>query len=189
MELLLETPQLILREFALDDWQAVHAYASDPEVTRYMSWGPNNEAASQSFIRTVVAKQREEPRNDYDLAITLKDDGRLIGGCGIYRRRYKEGEMGYCLHRDYWNRGYVTEAAAALLEFAFAQEDFHRIYATCDPCNIGSARVMEKSGMRREGYFKEHLFKAGEWRDSLLYAILEWEWKERSRCKGTTQSA
>ena len=177
MGLQLQTQRLVLREFAYEDWPAVHAYASDPEVTRYMSWGPNDEAASQGFVKTVIAQQGKLPRTAYDLAITLKINGQLIGGCGIYRRRFQEGEMGYCLHRAYWNKGYVTEAATALLEFAFSQEGFHRIYATCDPRNLGSARVMEKSGMRREGHMKEHLYKDGQWRDSLLYAILDWEWR------------
>jgi ribosomal-protein-alanine N-acetyltransferase len=178
MGLLLHTPRLILREFALDDWRAVHAYASDPEVTRYMSWGPNDEEASQNFVKTVVARQQAVSRREFDLAITLKDNGKLIGGCGIYGRKLKEAEMGYCLHRDYWGKGYMTEVAAALLEFAFDQKGFHRVYATCDPRNVGSARVMEKSGMKREGHLRDHVLKDGEWRDSLLYAILDWEWRE-----------
>ena len=151
MGLQLQAERLIIREFIYEDWPAVHAYASDPKVTRYMSWGPNDEAASRGFVKAAVAQQQEVSRTAYDLAITLKSNGKLIGGCGIYRQRFKEGEMGYCLHRAYWNKGYVTEAAAALLEFAFSQEDFHRIYATCDPQNLGSARVMEKNGMRRKG--------------------------------------
>lgn len=175
---MLYTSRLILREFTLGDWRAVHAYASDPEVTRYMSWGPNDEEASQNFVKTVVARQQGGSRGDYDLAIILKDDETVIGGCGIYGRRFKEAEMGYCLHRDYWGKGYMTEVAATLLEFAFNHKDFHRVYATCDPNNIGSARVMEKNRMRQEGYLKEHLRKDGEWRGSLLYAILDWEWRE-----------
>ena len=178
MGLLLYTPRLILREFALDDWRAVHAYASDPEVTRYMSWGPNDEEASQNFVKTVVARQQAVSRREFDLAITLKDNGKLIGGCGVYGRKPKEGEMGYCLHRDYWGKGYMTEVAAALLEFAFDQKGFHRVYATCDPRNVGSARVMEKSGMKKEGHLRDHVLKDGEWRDSLLYAVLDWEWRE-----------
>jgi RimJ/RimL family protein N-acetyltransferase len=111
-----------------------------------MSWGPNDETASQAFVQAVMAGQNADPRQNYDLAITLKDNGKLIGGCGIYRRKFREGEMGYCLHRSYWSQGYMTEAAGALLEFAFTVEDYHRVYATCDPENIGSARVMEKIG-------------------------------------------
>ena len=178
MGLLLHTPRLTLREFTLDDWRAVHAYASDPEVTRYMSWGPNDMKATRSFVETVVARQQDASRSEFDLAVTLKDNGNLVGGCGIYERKLRGAEMGYCLHRDYWSRGLMTEVAMALLEFAFDQKGFHRVYATCDPRNIGSARVMEKSGMRREGHLREHVFKDGEWRDSLLYAILDWEWRE-----------
>ena len=175
---LLHTPRLVLRDFRADDWRAVHAYASDPEVTRYMSWGPNDETASQAFVQAVMAGQNADPRQNYDLAITLKDNGKLIGGCGIYRRKFREGEMGYCLHRSYWSQGYMTEAAGALLEFAFTVEDYHRVYATCDPENIGSARVMEKIGMQREGRLRANMLKGSQWRDSLLYAILDWEWQE-----------
>lgn len=176
VDLLLETPRLILRAFAPEDWRAVHEYASDPEVTRYMPWGPNDEAASKHFVATVIVKQ-QDPRTDYDWAITLREQGTLIGGCGIYRQGFGVGEMGYCLHRSYWNQGYGTEAAKALLEWAFTAGGFHRIYARCDPRNIGSARIMEKNGMRKEGHLRECSFKDGEWADSLLYAILESEWR------------
>ncbi|NMB24967.1 MAG: GNAT family N-acetyltransferase [Firmicutes bacterium] len=174
----LHTPRLILRDFCEDDWRAVHAYASDPEVIRYMTWGPNDEAASKAFVQAVMEGQNAEPRQNYDLAIILKNGDQLIGGCGIYRRKFREGEMGYCLHRSYWSKGYMTEAAQALLEFAFTEEDYHRVYATCDPKNIGSARVMEKIGMRKEGHLRANLLKGNEWRDSLLYAILASEWRE-----------
>ena len=180
MDLILETPRLILREFVLDDWRAVHDYASDPEVTRFMGWGPNDEAASQHFVATVVAKRKEEPRGVYDLAVTLRDSGMLIGGCGIYRKGFGEGELGYCLHRSYWNQGYGTEAAGALLEWAFTAGGFHRIYARCHPLNIGSSRVMEKNGMKKEGRLRDHMYKDGQWSDALNYAILENEWRELS---------
>ncbi|HHV93512.1 MAG TPA: GNAT family N-acetyltransferase [Firmicutes bacterium] len=180
MDLILETPRLILREFVLDDWRAVHEYASDPEVTRYLSWGPNDEAASQHFVAAVITKRREQPRSVYDLAVTLRETGKLIGGCGIYRQRFGEGELGYCLHRSYWNRGYMTEAVRAFLEWAFTEGGFHRIYARCHPANTASARVMEKNGMKKEGCLRDHMYKDGRWSDALLYAILEDEWREFS---------
>lgn len=178
MNIRLETPRLILREFVPEDWREVHEYASDPEVTRYMSWGPNDEAATIQFVATAIVKQKAEPRTDYDLAIVLREDGKLIGGCRIYRKGFGMGEMGYCLHRNYWNQGYGTEAVRALLEWAFTSGGFHRVYAKCNPSNIGSARVMEKNGMKKEGYLRESQFKDGKWFDLLLYAILEREWRE-----------
>lgn len=142
----LHTPRLILRDFCADDWRAVHTYASDPEVTRYMTWGPNDEAASKAFIQAVMNGQSAKPRQNYDLAIILKDGDRLIGGCGIYRRKFKEGEMGYCLHRSYWSQGYMTEAGKALLEFAFTEEDYHRIMPRAIPRTLAQRGSWRKSG-------------------------------------------
>jgi len=73
---------------------------------------------------------------------------------------------------------YATEAARALLTFGFGQLRLHRIFATCDPANTASARVLEKIGMQREGLLREHEWVKGRWRDSFLYAILDHEWKK-----------
>lgn len=93
----------------------------------------------------------------------------------------REGWLGFCLNRHFWGKGYGTETANALLRFGFQQLDLHRIYATCDPSNNASAHVLEKIGMQREGHLREHKWAKGRWRDSLLYAILESEWKLSER--------
>jgi len=177
---IIRTERLILREFDETDWQAVHSYASDPEVVRYMDWGPNTAEETKEFIRRSIAYQKEQPRRDYTLAITLKAEERLIGGCGLHvlNPDNREGWLGYCLNRHFGGHGYATETAKALLRFGFQQLRLHRIYATCDPANIASANVLENIYMRREGHFREHKWAKGRWRDSLLYAILENEWKK-----------
>ena len=88
-----------------------------------------------------------------------------------------EGWIGYSLNRKFWGQGYATEAAEALVKFGFGQLNLHRIFATCDPFNVASARVLEKAGMQREGHFRQHKWVKGKWRDSLLYAILDCEWR------------
>jgi [ribosomal protein S5]-alanine N-acetyltransferase len=170
----LETERLILRDFREEDWPAVQEYASDPEVVRYMFWGPNTEQQTKDFIRRVLAVQREQPRISYDIVMTNKADSRLIGACGLYLRsaENKEGEIGYVLNRRFWNQGYTTEAARRLVAFGFEELGLHRIYATCDPDNTGSFRVMEKNGMQREGCLRDHKLIKGTWRNSLLYSIL-----------------
>lgn len=175
----LETPHLVLREFGSGDWQAVHEYASDPEVVRYMLWGPNTEKQSRNFVRKAISYQEEDPRRKFELAVVHSHEDRLIGGCGIRvtNPEAREGDIGFILDRRFWGRGYGTEAAERLLRFGFGELGLHRIYATCDPRNVASARVLEKIGMQREGYIREHLLVRGEWRDSLVYAILEAEWK------------
>ncbi len=179
----LETSRLVLREFRERDWQDVHEYASDPEVVRYMDWGPNNESITRNFVRSAISQRDEEPRKDFEFAVILTDhDHRLVGGCGIHvsHPERREGWIGYCFNKRFWGRGLGTEAAGALLRFGFGELGLHRVVATCDPRNVASIRVLEKIGMQQEGHFREHKLVRGEWCDSLWYAILEDEWKRVS---------
>jgi ribosomal-protein-alanine N-acetyltransferase len=177
----LRTPRLVLREYVEGDFAAVHAYAGDPEMTRYMAWGPNTEADTREFLAEALAARGTEPRTVFDLAITLRDGGRLVGGCGlrVSEPRHRGGVIGYILHRDAWGRGYASEAAQALVDFGFGTLGMHRIYAVCDPANVASAHVLEKLGMRREGVMREHRWEKGRWVDELLYAVLDREWAAR----------
>lgn len=175
----LETPRLSLRELILSDWQAVHKYASNPEVVKYLPFGPNTIKDTKKFLYRNLGHQQTQPREHFILAVTLKDYGELIGSgrISITNVENKEGSIGYSLNQDFWGHGYATEVAAALINFGFKQLQLHRIYATCDPENLSSARILEKIGMKQEGYLREHYLIRAEWRDSLLYAILDHEWK------------
>ncbi len=185
MCLLLTTKRLLLREFRELDWQAAHEYACDPEVVRYMEWGPNAEKDTQNFVRRAITAQQEQPRRNYTFAIVLKTENQLIGSCGIHLSNpgNQGGYIGYALNRRYWGKGYATEAARALLTFGFGKLKLHRIFATCDPTNIGSVCVLEKIGMQREGHLRQHKWQKGKWRDSFLYALLDHEWKQLQTSK------
>jgi ribosomal-protein-alanine N-acetyltransferase len=174
------TARLLLRDFEEADWKSVHDYASDPEVVRYMPWGPNTTEDTNNFIKRAIANLQERPRRSYSLAVLLTPQQVLIDGCGIYVTNpdEREGYIGYVFNRNYWGKGYATETAKALLRFGFDQLNLHRIFATCDPANTASARVLEKIGMQREGHFREHKWEKGKWVDSLQYAILDHEWKQ-----------
>jgi RimJ/RimL family protein N-acetyltransferase len=169
------TDRLVLRELDEADCGAVHSYASDSEVVRYMDWGPNTEDETKKYIQRATETQREHPRNNYELAIILKEDGRLIGSCGIHVSdpNNREGWIGYCLSRHFWRQGYGTETAKALLRFGFDYLNLHRIFALCDPENLASAHVLEKVGMQQEGHFRERKFRKGMWHDESLYAIID----------------
>lgn len=175
----IESERLILRDLMMEDWPAVHEYASDLEVVRYMDWGPNTEDETREFIQRALSNSRDEPRRVFSLAIVMKMEGRLIGSCGIQisNPENREGWLGYCLGKGFWGNGYASEAARALVDFGFGELGLHRIFATCDPANTASAHVLEKLGMKREGRLREHKWSKGKWRDSFLYAILEQEWK------------
>jgi RimJ/RimL family protein N-acetyltransferase len=178
----IETPRLILREFGDNDADAVHAYARDPEVVRHLDWGPNTPEDTAGFLAVARTARDAVPRTAHHLAIVLKVGGQLIGGCRIEIRSAVNGngDVGYVLARQAWNRGYATEVTRALLGFGFERLALHRIWATCDVENVASARVLEKVGMHREGHLRENVRRKGEWRDSYLYALLAPEWASES---------
>lgn len=175
----LETQRLILRDFVESDWPMVHKYTSDREVVHYLTFGPNSEEDTKNFLQREISLQGEEPRQHFALAVTLKAQKQLIGACRISTidTDKKAGSIGYCFTKQFWVQGYATEAALAVITFGFQKLGLHRIFANCHPANIASARVLQKIGMQQEGYLREHHWIKGEWQDSLLYAILEHEWR------------
>ena len=170
----LTTERLILREARKSDWKDVHEYAVDPDVYRFMPWGPNTIEDTKNYIQRAINSRQENPRTNFELAIILKATQKRIGGCGITvsDAGNQQGWIGYCLNKNYWRQGYVTEVSAKLLEFGFYKLNLHRIYATCDTENIASARVLEKIGMQREGKMRDDKLIRKKWRDSFLYAVL-----------------
>ena len=175
----IESKHLILRAFKELDIEKVHGYASDSEVTKYVPFGPNTLKESEEFVKMCIEYQYQKERVDFELAVICKSNNELIGVCGIHisDKTNREGWIGYVFNRIYWGKGYGTEVAKILLSFGFNQLNLHRVYATCHPDNIGSQRILEKNGMKREGHLRENIYVRGQWRDSLLYAILEDEYK------------
>jgi RimJ/RimL family protein N-acetyltransferase len=179
----LTTERLVLREFTDRDEAAVHAYAGDPEVTRYTPWGPNTPEETREFLRRAAVDQTAVPRMDFGLAITLADGpDEALGAVGLHIRdeARETAEIGYCLRRDMWGRGLVAEAAQAVVDAGFRQLRLHRIWASCDARNAGSWRVMERIGLRREARLIQDRRIKGEWRDTLIYAILAEAWIART---------
>ena len=107
--------------------------------------------------------------------------GRLVGLCGlVVLSGAKDGEIWYLVDPEHWGRGIATEAVQQLLGFGFGELRLHRIWATCLPENPGSSRVLEKVGMRREGFLVKNLKIHGVWKSSFLYAMLVEEWNDVS---------
>jgi RimJ/RimL family protein N-acetyltransferase len=91
--------------------------------------------------------------------------------------RSKVANIGFCLNREYWGKGYATETAMGLLNYGFAELQLQRVEANCDPENSASRRLLEKIGMTYEGLLREKVLIHGEHRDYLVYSILKNEWK------------
>jgi RimJ/RimL family protein N-acetyltransferase len=181
MELL--TPRLRLREFEGDDWRATWAYESDPEVVRYTTHGVRTPEESRKYLEDSIATALEVPRRIHDLAVVLREDGSLIGRCGlkVVDAEQREGTLWYILDRAQWGKGYISEAAEAMVDFGFGTLGLHRVWADCDPRNAGSVGVLQKLGFRLEAHFRENVLIKGEWCDTLIHAILDREWAARPR--------
>ncbi len=168
----IETERLRVRLFREDDWQAVHAYTSDPSVMTYVPEGVMTEEQTKQFI---TESMTEDART---YAVDLLAEDRLIGHVGFHPwfapRIY---EIGWVFHPRYHGQGYATEAAAALLRYGFETLLVHRVIATCQTENVPSYRVMEKLGMQREAHFRKCFYRdETTWLDEYLYALLEEEW-------------
>ncbi|KAB7665406.1 GNAT family N-acetyltransferase [Bacillus sp. B1-b2] len=176
----LKSDRITLREMEEMDWIDVHQYASKEKVCQYQPWGPNTEEESKDFVKQVIVDAKKETRTRFVFAIMEKKTERMIGSVEFHIQDItnKTGEIGYIINPEAWGNGFATEAASILLEFGFTQFKLHRIYATCDPRNLASSRVLEKIGMTKEGRLRENMLLKEGWRDSLLFSILEQEWNK-----------
>jgi ribosomal-protein-alanine N-acetyltransferase len=173
----LETPRLRLRKLTLTDADDVFAYASDPEVTRYMLWSPHASIEdSGKFIK--VAIERYNKGMVAPWGIEHKGDRKIIGTCDFisWFPEHSRTEIGYALSRSYWGRGIMTEAVTHIIACGFGRKNVNRIQAMCEIPNVGSARVMEKSGMVFEGILRQYMQNRGACRDVKMYAILKEDW-------------
>jgi ribosomal-protein-alanine N-acetyltransferase len=175
----METERLYMRDFVENDWRAVFSYQTNPHFSRFYNWTERSEADVRQFVQTFIDQQKVQPRRKFQLALVLKDDGSLIGNCGIRVNdpERREANIGYELDPSHWGKGYATEASRLLLRFGFEDLGMHRIWSRVIAENLRSGRVLLRLGMRLEGRLLESEFIHDRWYDTLLYAILDHEWQ------------
>lgn len=169
------TTRLRLRDFELRDYQAVHAFAADLAVVRYVDWGPNTPKETHAFLREARASADVSPRRRYALAVVVRSYAEMLIGSielRVISCEHRRGEIGYVLARESWGHGYATEATHRLLAFGFNELGLHKISATCDPENRASVAVLTKNGMHHEGVLRDHVYLRGRWRDRLLFSVI-----------------
>lgn len=169
-------PRLTLREFRPDDLDASMAVVGDAAVTRTLSFDVRSREEQEERLSQDIARAQTTPRPDYYLAIANSSDT-LIGFVRIGLGRDRSGELGYALRRADWGKGYATEATRLMIAFGFDTLHLHRIQAACGPDNRASQRLLARLGFTPEGRLRDHVFTNGAWRDSLLYSLLEHEWR------------
>jgi len=168
------TDRLVLRPIAEADAAAAFAeYAADPLVTRYLTWVPHDsEQSCAAFFAEHAMRHSSGALGAY--AITLRDNGRLIGAFDL--RSDAAGhrvDFGYVLGRAHWRLGYMSEALTRVVGWTLAQPTIYRTWAVTDVENVASARTMEKAGLVREGVLRRWLVHPNlgpEPRDCFCYA-------------------
>ena len=171
--MIFEIPRLVARHFGPRDLAAFVAMRDDPEVARYQSWQGFTEEDGRSFIASLASMQPGDP-GWFQFALEEKACGQFAGDCGLFidPTDARLGRIGYSITRPFWNRGFATEAVAALAGYAFTRFDLHRITASVDPRNTASCRVLEKAGFVKEAHFRRSEWFKGAWADDAVYAQL-----------------
>lgn len=175
----IDTPRLLLRELAPADAEPLAEIEGNPDVARYLTFDPRSVDDEIARIADSIRDRQALPRLTYDLAVELKDAGRLVGRCGFAIRRpeHREAEIWWILSPSTRGRGLATEAATSLLQFAFERAGCHRVFADCDPRNTASCALALRLGMKHEGRLRQNYFLKGEWCDADIFGMLEFEWR------------
>ena len=171
------TARLNLREFVESDFDAIHAYSSDPRVTRYLFFGPRDPDGTAEYLEGLLASQHERPRTRFELGVEEISSGRLIGACDLSLIERNVVDLGYMLGLEDWGKGFATEIALALIDAAFFDLRADRVISTVDVNNSASIRVLEKIGMRWEAVFRKHRRAKNRWWDCHLFVLPREVWQ------------
>ncbi len=168
----LETDRLILRKIKYSDKSDIFEYAKNPEVAKYVLWEPHREKIDTiAFLNIVYSAYNKNKAAPW--GIQLKENSKIIGTVGFVKwdKEKKIGEIGYVLAKDYWGRGLITEAVKEVLKFGFSTMGLTKITAHCIAENVGSEKVLLKSGFNFDGLFLKHATVKGKLVDIKWFSI------------------
>ena len=174
----LPTERLLLRRMMVGDCYDMYEYASNPEVTRFLTWSPHADIEyTKEYLQYI--SNHYKLGDFYDWAVILKEENKMVGTCGFTRFHMPHdcGEIGYVINPAYRGRGIATEAVRAVMDFGFSRLGLHRIEAKYIDGNYASRRVMEKLGMTFEGVRRGEMLIKGIYRDIGVCSILREEYK------------
>jgi len=167
------TERLMLRMFKKSDAETVTSLCNNYNIyksTLNLPY-PYSMECALSWMENHV--DNFDANKSYEFAITDKETGQLYGAIALSNnQRYNNGEIAYWIGEQFWGNGYATEAGKAILEFAFTEKQYHRVFARYFTSNPASGKVMEKLGMIKEGILIDHVMKEGRYEDLVYYGIV-----------------
>jgi RimJ/RimL family protein N-acetyltransferase len=171
----LKTERLNLRPISENDINNIHKLHSLPETDKFNTLGiPNSIRETEIIVEGWISENNLEDNKKYTFTIELNKEEEFIGliGINLGKEKYKNAEVWFKIHYNYWNKGYATESLKKIIDFGFKNLNLHRIEAGCAIENIGSINVLEKVGMFREAHTRKLLPLKSGWSDNYGYAIL-----------------
>jgi len=172
---LIETDRLYLREYTYEDFEAIYEIVSDPETMKHYP-SPYNEKQARLWVEWSMRNYKEYGFGWW--VVILKETGQFIGDCGLTMQNINGDilpEIGYHFHKKHWKKGYGSEAARAVKDWAFEHTEFDCLYSYMTAGNIASYKTAEANGMKRAGQFHDE--KYGE---MYLYKITRDEWRKKA---------
>jgi RimJ/RimL family protein N-acetyltransferase len=174
----LTTPRLTLRPLVPADAPRVRLYAGDMEVAANTLRMPHPYEEGMAEAWMAGHPEAFARFEDLVLALALRPSGELVGCVGlVLSETHRHGELGYWVARPWWGQGLASEAARAVVHYAFSTLALHRVFAQHFTRNPASGRVLQKLGMRHEGHLRQHYCRFGEWLDVDVYGLLASEWQ------------
>ncbi len=179
----IKTKRLVIRELEKQDLTAIVEQVNNLNVSRNLDLVPHPyiKKDAEWFINHCKKEAKKKPRENYELAIILKEEGTLIGVIGITHVDIfkKKATFGYWLGEKYWGKGIMSEAGKAMTDFGFTKLKLKRIEAGVYTGNIGSERVLQKLGFKYEGLARKAARpkSTGEFHDAKMYGLLRGDWK------------
>jgi [ribosomal protein S5]-alanine N-acetyltransferase len=167
------TERLVLRLFQTTDALTVTKLCNNYNIYKNTLYLPYPYRVDDALSWIELHLENFYANKSYEFAITDKESKTLYGAIALSNNgSYHHGEIAYWIGEGFWGNGYATEAAQAILQFAFDVKQYHKVFARYFRSNPASGRVMEKLGMEKEGILKEHVRKEGRYEDLVYYGIL-----------------
>jgi RimJ/RimL family protein N-acetyltransferase len=175
------TERLVLTPLVMSDAADLFSYRSHPDVCRYQTWAPRSLDDARSFIEGLQSIVFDTAGTWFQFGIRLRDSDLLVGDIGAHfpSNEPHQVEIGVTVAPHHQGLGLATEAVLGLLDHVFGPLGKHRVFASVDPRNLPSMRLLARVGMRQEAHFRKSMWFKGKWVDDVVFALLESEWSGR----------
>ena len=173
----LETDRLILRRYVESDAEPMYKnWASDPEVSKYLTWPTHSSIEVTKSLVTDWISRYEKP-DYYNWVIELKETGEVVGNISVVeiKERAEAAVIGYCMGKAWWGRGIMPEALTEVMRYLFDEVGMNRVAACHDSNNPKSGRVMQKAGMKYEGTLRGAGWNNQGIMDEVWYGLLKFD--------------